>query len=90
MPLCSPRSGFQGIVYFITFKKINGSVIQVYLNNGKVVDINLSEWKELGKNPDGTKNKLITAYKDMPREGKIGFQDHEGKVWYKNIRISKL
>jgi hypothetical protein len=68
----------------------NGSVIQVFLNKGKVVDINLTEWKDTGKNPDGTKNKFNTAYKDMPREGRIGFQDHGGKVWYKNIRISRL
>ena len=67
-----------------------GSVIQVFLNKGKVVDIDLTEWEEPGKNPDGTKNKFITAYKEMPREGKIGFQDHGGKVWYKNIRISRL
>lgn len=67
-----------------------GPKIEVYLNKGKVIDINLNEWEKPGENPDGTSNKFKTAYKDMPRKGKIGFQDHGGKVWYKNIRITKL
>jgi len=67
-----------------------GKSITVYLNKGKVIDIDLSDWKEAGKNPDGTKNKYKTAYKDMAEIGKIGFQDHGGKVWYRNICIKEL
>jgi hypothetical protein len=67
-----------------------GTFIEVSLNKKKVIDIDLSEWEDAGKNPDGTKNKFNTAYKDMPLKGKIGFQDHGGKVWYRNIRITKL
>jgi len=67
-----------------------GPTIEVYLNKGEVIDIDLNEWEKTGENPDGTSNKFKTAYKDMPRKGKVGFQDHGGKVWYKNIRITKL
>jgi hypothetical protein len=68
----------------------DGSFVEVYLNNLKVIDIDLSEWEEAGKNPDGTKNKFNTAYKDMARNGKIGFQDHGGIVWFRNLKIQKL
>lgn len=68
----------------------DGSFVEVYLNNKKVVNIDLSEWEEAGKNPDGTKNKFNTAYKDMAQKGKIGFQDHGGKVWFRNLKIQKL
>lgn len=64
--------------------------IEVYLNKEKVIEMDLLEWDEAGKNPDGSKNKFKTAFKDMARKGKIGFQDHGGKVWFKNIRIKEL
>lgn len=67
-----------------------GSKIKVFLNKGKVIDIDLDEWDEAGENPDGTENKFKTAYKEMARDGKIGFQDHGGKVWYRKIRIKEL
>lgn len=66
------------------------TLVRVYLNKGKVIEMDLSEWDEVGKNPDGSKNKFKTAFKDMPSKGKIGFQDHGGKVWFKNIRIKEL
>ena len=66
------------------------STICVLLNNEPVVDIDLNDWKEAGQNPDGTRNKFNVAYKDLPREGWIGFQDHGQDVWYRNIRIKEL
>lgn len=67
-----------------------GTILSVFLNEGKVIDINLTNWEEAGKNPDGSANKFKTAYKDMTHPGRIGFQDHGGKVWYRNIRIKEL
>lgn len=67
-----------------------GSFIKVFMNKAKVVDINLNEWKEAGKNPDGTPNKFNVAYKNMVHAGKIGFQDHGGKVWFRNIKIKEF
>lgn len=68
----------------------NDNKIEVILNGEKVIDMDLDQWTEAGKNPDGSKNKFKTAYKDMPRKGHIGFQDHGNAVWYRNIRITKL
>ena len=66
-----------------------GTSLKVFLNKGKVIDIDLKDWEEAGKNPDGTENKFKTAYKEMAGKGKIGFQDHGGKVRYRNIRIKE-
>jgi type 1 glutamine amidotransferase len=67
-----------------------GSKIHVELNGEPILDMNLDQWTEAGKNPDGTPNKFKTAYKDMPRRGRIGLQDHGKPVWYRNIRIKPL
>lgn len=68
----------------------NDNKIEVVLNGEKVIDMDLDQWTEPGKNPDGSKNKFKTAYKDMPRKGYIGFQDHGNPVWYRNIKIKEL
>lgn len=60
------------------------------LNGVRIIYMNLDRWTTAGKNPDGTNNKFRTAYKDMPREGHIGFQDHGQKVWFKNIKVRVL
>jgi hypothetical protein len=67
-----------------------GPSVKVDLNKKTVVDVNLDEWTTAEKNPDGTPNKFKIAVKDKPRSGKIGFQDHGGIVWYKNVKITKL
>ncbi|MBM4039506.1 MAG: DUF1080 domain-containing protein [Planctomycetes bacterium] len=68
----------------------NDNKIEVVLNGEKVNEMDLDQWTEPGKNPDGSKNKFKTAYKDMPRKGHIGFQDHGKAVWYRNIKIKEL
>ncbi len=67
-----------------------GPRIEIVLNDVRIIDMNLNDWKEAGKNPDGSPNKFRTAYKDMPRSGHIGFQDHGSSVWYRNIRLKLL
>jgi len=64
--------------------------ITVIMNGEEILRMNLDQWTEPGKNPDGTKNKFKKAYKDMPRRGHIGFQDHGDPVWYRNIKIRPL
>ncbi len=64
--------------------------IYIVLNGQQIIDMDLNRWTEAHRNPDGTKNKFNTAYKDMPRVGHIGFQDHGHPVWYRNIRIQEL
>jgi len=67
-----------------------GSEIKTVLNNQRILDINLNDWTEAHKNPDGTANKFNIAYKDLPGEGWLGFQDHGFSIWYRNIKIQKL
>ena len=73
--------------YTITCKANN---IYVVLNGEQIIDMDLNLWTEPHKNPDGTRNKFKTAYKDMPREGHIGFQDHGQPVWFRNLKIKEL
>ncbi len=67
-----------------------GPKLDIQLNGAKILEADLDKWMEPEKNPDGSKNKFKKALKDFPREGYIGFQDHGGAVWYRNIRITKL
>ena len=64
--------------------------IYVVLNGQKVIEMDLNQWTDAHKNPDGTRNKFNTAYKDMPREGHMGFQYHGHPVWFRNIKIKSL
>ncbi len=67
-----------------------GPKIHIVLNDVDIIDINLDNWTEAGKNPDGSKNKFKYAYADMARKGVFGFQDHGKPVWYRNIRVKEL
>ncbi len=70
--------------------RCSAQYISITMNSRRIIQMDLNRYKEAHKNIDGTNNKFRTAYKDMPREGHIGLQDHGGKVWYKNIKIRKL
>jgi hypothetical protein len=67
-----------------------GPRILVVLNGQLMIDINLDDWTEAHKNPDGSKNKFDLAYKDLPRKGFLGFQDHGFAVEYRNLKIKEL
>ena len=68
----------------------DGSRITCYLNGGKCFSVNLEDWKIPGKNPDGSANKFKNALNDLPRKGRIGFQNHGQVVWFKDIAIRLL
>lgn len=67
--------------------KIDGKIEQ-WLNGTKVVsyDTNSSEWTEM------VSKSKFAEYKDFasPGPGRIGFQDHDNLVYYKNIKIKEL
>jgi hypothetical protein len=77
--------------YTITCK---GPQVTVVLNGETIIDANLDNWPEIGKNPDGTPNKFKKALKDFARSGPIGLQGLHGKaqapVWYRNLKIKVL
>jgi len=69
--------------------------IYVNLNGEDIIDMDLNQWTEAGKNPGppvaaGTENKFRYAYKDMPREGFIGFQYHGNPVEFRNLKIKSF
>ncbi len=67
-----------------------GPMISVEINGVEVVSVNVDDWDTAGMNPDGTKNKFKTALKDLPRTGRIGFQNHGQVVWFKDVKIRDL
>ena len=65
-------------------------LIEVELNGRRVSRINLDEWTKPNRRPDGSDHKFDVAYKDHPRNGYIGLQDHGSDCWYKNIKLKPL
>jgi hypothetical protein len=70
------------------------SRLELIFNGEQVLDLDLNDWKEPRKNPDGTANKFAVALKDYARQGAIGIQGIHGReaqpVWYRNVKINKL
>lgn len=59
--------------------------------NGEVVnDVDFDRFSEPGKRPDGTDHKFGVAFKDFPKRGRIGLQDHGSDIWFKNIKLRPL
>jgi len=67
-----------------------GPSIKVVLNGKSVIDVDIDDWKEPRKNPDGSKNKFKTALKDLPRTGHLGLQYHGQPVWFRNMKVTPL
>jgi hypothetical protein len=68
----------------------NRNLITVELNGEAVTKMDVDEFTEPNKRPDGTAHKFDIAYKDHPRKGYIGLQDHGQDCWYKNIKLRVL
>jgi hypothetical protein len=66
------------------------NLIEVELNGEKVTRMDLDEWTKPNLRPDGTPHKFDIAYKDHPRKGYIGLQDHGSPCWFKNIKMKPL
>jgi hypothetical protein len=68
----------------------NKNIIEVELNGQKITRMDLDKFTKKYKRPDGTKHKFDIAYKDHPRKGYIGLQDHGSACWFKNIKLKEL
>ncbi|MDR3618330.1 MAG: DUF1080 domain-containing protein [Paludisphaera borealis] len=66
------------------------SRIDVEVNGRRVSHVDFDEWNEPNKRPDGSAHKFDVAYKDHPRAGYIGLQDHGADCWYRNIKLRPL
>ena len=73
--------------YVITSNK---NLIEVELNGEKITRMDTDEWPKPNLRPDGSRHKFDIAYKDHPRKGYIGLQDHGSPCWFKNIKIRPL
>lgn len=67
-----------------------GPKIQVELNGTQIVDINLDDYTEAGRNPSGRYNKYPVPAKELARRGYISLQDHGKPVWFRNVKITRL
>ena len=70
--------------------RAEGPRIVCHINGVQVFDVNVNDWSEVGKNPDGTANKFKVAIKDKPMKGYIGLQNHGQYVWFKDVKITPL
>ncbi len=66
------------------------NLIYVIFNGELVLSMDLDQWPEAHKNPDGTPNKFKIAYKDMAREGCVGLQYHGNPIAFRNLKIKPL
>jgi len=67
-----------------------GPNVRVQINGELVNEFNVDRWDTPLKNPDGSANKFKTALKDLPRRGRIGFQNHGHPAWFKQITIQEM
>jgi hypothetical protein len=66
------------------------NIIGIEVNGNEVTRTDLDQWTAINKRPDGTDHKFDVVYRDHPRKGYIGLQDHGSDVWYKNIKLLRL
>jgi hypothetical protein len=64
--------------------------ITVELNGELVTMMDTDQFPKPHLRPDGTMHKFDVAYKDHPRKGYIGLQDHGSPCWFKNIKLKTL
>jgi hypothetical protein len=64
--------------------------IEIVLNGEAVTRADLDQFVEPNKRPDGSTHKFDVAYKNHPRKGYIGLQDHGKPCWFKNIKLRPI
>ncbi len=64
-----------------------GPHLSVELNGEAINAIDLDAFDQPRRNPDGSVNKFRFPWKDLPRRGHIGLQDHGDRVWFRDVKI---
>jgi hypothetical protein len=64
-----------------------GDTIDVVLNGEAVTHIDLAQFSQPNKRPDGSDHKFPWAFSDHPKKGYVGLQDHGSACWYRNIKL---
>ena len=67
-----------------------GQLVRVVVNGIEVQETDLGRFDKKKTRPDGTRHKFPFAFKDHPRRGYIGLQDHGSDCWFKNIKLLDL
>ncbi len=68
-----------------------GPKITIVLNGEQILDANLNDWSETGKNPDGTDNKYNKPMNWLAdQSGYVWLQEHPGEIWFRNIWVKSL
>ena len=67
-----------------------GQLVRVVLNGIEVQKTDLGRFDKKNTRPDGTPHKFPFAFRDHPRRGYIGLQDHGADCWFKNIKLLDL
>jgi hypothetical protein len=91
--LVAPKSNTQKPAGEWNHMKIvaKGPKIQVTINGEHVSSIDMDQWTEKGKRPDGSSHKFSeVTIKDLNQKGYFGFQDHGQNCWYKNVKVKAM
>jgi arylsulfatase A-like enzyme len=68
----------------------DGPRILVELNGVPVSRMDLDEWTAPNRRPDGSPHKFDLAYRDHPRRGYVGLQDHGASCRFRNIKLRPI
>lgn len=66
-----------------------GSVTAI-LDGETMAEMRIRDWKTVGKNPDGTDNPYPVAIKDLLKRGKVGLQDTNGSLLFRDVTVESL
>ncbi len=67
-----------------------GPLIKVVLNGELVNVVDLDRFTLPNRRPDGSEHKFDIAFKNHPRRGYIGLQDHGSDCWFRDVRLKPL
>ncbi len=71
--------------------RCDGPRIRAELNGATTIDVDIDAWDTPGANPDGTENKFTNhAMGELPRRGRLGLQDHGGRIRFRNLQLREL